>query len=145
MSTHIYEGSEINSFFAKSVVGKTIVEIRGANNGSDHLSFLFNDGSRMLMYHPQQCCEIVSIDDICGDIVDICGSPILKAEEVTNRQNPRDDEDRSYQWTFYKFATIVGYVDIKWYGVSNGYYSESVSIEYFDPSDEDWESVFQNI
>jgi hypothetical protein len=71
--------------------------------------------------------------DIVGDIKDLIGHPLLIAEEVTNEQDVNPEGVKvpgwqdSFTWTFYKLATVKGYVTISWYGESNGYYNESVS------------------
>ena len=125
------------------LVGKTLTEVK--QNG-DELLFVTSEGQTYKLYHSQDCCESVSIDDINGDLNDLVGTPILKAEEVSNEYFEKEfdekfkqvegsyskqDSEGNYKpesctWTFYKFATIKGYVDVRWYGESNGYYSESV-------------------
>lgn len=127
----IFFPEEQNEFFNKYVIGKTVTDVTGCYKNSTEITFTFSDGSSFTMYHSQNCCESVDVDDVCGDVKDLIGSPILKAEIVTNIPfGSREKYDTSFTWTFYKFATINGYVDIKWYGVSNGYYSEEVNIEY---------------
>lgn len=112
----------------KDLVGKTIVDIQGLEKGSDEVVFVCSDGSKYKMYHEQDCCECVDIDDVIGDVEDLIGSEILIAEENSNSgENPKETYDYSFTWTFYKLATQKGYVDIRWYGTSNGYYSERVS------------------
>lgn len=121
------------------LVGKTLIAIEG-QIGGETISFTADDGSSYKLYHAQDCCENVDIDDIVGDLSDLIGSPILVAEEATSDSETnsdllkRDDSDESYTWTFYKLRTLKGSVDIKWYGSSNGYYSESV---YFIQLDKD--------
>jgi len=108
------------------LVGKTLTKI---DKTEDEIIFHVNDGTAYKMYHSQDCCESVDIDDIVGELDDLVGSEILKASEDTNGDNPKESdtyEGASFTWTFYNFATINGYVTIKWYGSSNGYYSESV-------------------
>lgn len=113
------------------LVGKTLVRIDGGK-GSAELTFHTTDGESYQMWHQQDCCETVYLDDIIGDLDDLIGTPIVKAEARSNSDDPPvKDTDASwggtYTWTFYELATLKGYVTLRWYGTSNGYYSESVS------------------
>lgn len=117
------------------LLGKTLARIEGAERGSDRIVISTTTGERFVMWHRQDCCESVEVEDVCGDVADLIGSPILSAEEVTheNEDPPgvtvEDMYRESFTWTFYKLATIKGSVTIRWLGESNGYYSESVDFE----------------
>ena len=113
----------------ESLLGKVMKEV---DVGSNNIKFVTVDGEVYNMYHCQDCCESVSVESVVGDVQDLIGVPLLVAEESSSGENPEGAEVSEYQesftWTFYKLAKIKGYVDIRWYGESNGYYSESVSL-----------------
>ena len=104
-----------------------------AEADGEMLTLYLSDANYVQFYHEQDCCENVYIEDIVGDLNDLVGEPILVAEEVSNyNAEPLYEGEESYTWTFYKFATRKGYVDVRWYGSSNGYYSEGVSVKVVD-------------
>jgi hypothetical protein len=106
--------------------------------GDDELRFYLTEEHYLKMYHSQNCCESVVIEDIVGDLEDLVGTPLLLVEEVSNYDAvPPYEYYDSYTWTYYRFRTIKGSVDIRWYGSSNGYYSERVDIEIFPTDDDD--------
>lgn len=112
------------------LVGKTLARIDDSR--ADELLFYTEEGECYRMYHEQDCCEHVFIEDICGNLDDLVGTPILLAEEVSEDREPVETWDDSHTWTFYKIATVTGYVTIRWYGTSNGYYSEKVDFERWE-------------
>lgn len=116
------------------LVGKTVASI--VNNG-DEILFNTEDGKQFWMGHHQDCCESVRVEDIVGDLDDLLNTTILVAEERTDSGEVEDGWGDSFTWTFYEFRTINGSVTIRWYGTSNGYYSERVSFEDRSEKDSD--------
>lgn len=122
----------------RDMIGKTMVRVEQV--ATDRLEFDAEDGSRYALFHCQDCCESVAIEDINGDLADLVGVPLLMADEATSGERPADlpsldYEPESQTWTFYKFGTIKGYVDVRWFGQSNGWYSEGVSFASADGSE----------
>lgn len=113
----------------QSLIGKTVVEVKG-NRFDDDFVMVTKCGLVYTLYHNQDCCEHVYLEDIIGDNDDLLGEIVL-AEEVTNRYIEPPNEQSyadSYTWTFYRLATKKGLVVLRFFGSSNGYYSEEISV-----------------
>ena len=117
----------------KSFLGRTFTEI-AVNDDNTEIRVICNDNkTEFWVYHEQKCCEQVYIEDIVGNLQDLLNSEIIMAEEESNTKYTECGYEPKYSqpiklWTFYKLATNKGYVTIRWYGTSNGFYSEKVSI-----------------
>lgn len=136
--------------------GKTL---RLIENRGDELLFHTTDGETYRQIYYNDCCASCSVEEIHGNFDDLIGTPVLMAEEVSSREPDAaliEERKAAYEadvakygddfyssgpspengwaedsetWTFYKAATIKGCVTIRWYGSSNGYYSESPTFE----------------
>lgn len=117
----------------EDMIGKVFTEVR--QDGNDAIYFKVSDSEEYVMLYHQDCCASCVIEDVVGDLQDLVGSPIVRAEENGSEEvepeQPKDQHyvDDSFTWTFYRIGTIKGTVVIRWYGSSNGYYSESASFE----------------
>ena len=114
----------------KELLGRTLYRVEADDAV---LTLYLSKTNYVIFQHHQSCCESVYIEDICGDLEDLVGAPLVEAEEVSNYEaGPLNEYEESYTWTFYRFRTRKGSVTVRWYGSSNGYYSEDVSVEVVD-------------
>lgn len=115
--------------------GREIVAVSGLEVGSERVIFTCADGTRWDMYHAQDCCESVDVQDIVGDPADLIAL-VLDAREESGDTDPEGYQGSEYResftWTFYVIQTSRGAVTIRWLGESNGYYGET---PYFGRAD----------
>jgi hypothetical protein len=114
------------------LVGKTIKSVKGLQNGSEEVRFELDNGDTLVMRYEPDCCASCCVDDFSGDVADIIGTPIVVAEDRSqdgsDKVGPHGFKEDSATWTFYTIRTHKGTLDIKWFGSSNGYYSESTTL-----------------
>lgn len=121
--------NEVNARLNR-MVGETIESVSG-NRQDDEFVVRTTSGLVFTFYHNQDCCEEVYLEEIIGDIDDLVGHTVVMAEETSN-----DDliagtscyQGESFTWTYYRMATEKGLVVLRFFGSSNGYYSESVTV-----------------
>lgn len=119
------------------LLGETLTKIEQFEGCSEHVEeilFYCERGDVYKMYHVQDCCEEVHLNDLCGDLDDLIGSPIIQATCVSNAPTPNsnsmEDGYNSETWTFYIISTVKGTATLRWIGTSNGYYSEEVAFRH---------------
>ena len=110
----------------------------------DEITFFMKDGSEYQMYHYQDCCENVRIEEVVGTPLNEFHGLIVEAEEISNADGPEPEYADSYTWTFYKLGDINGnFCTIRWLGESNGYYGEGVDFAQTKPSNRVVEDVLK--
>ncbi|WP_353856799.1 hypothetical protein [Bacillus sp. Bos-x628] len=83
ISRGYWKGAEV-----EDLLGKTLTRIE--QFGEDELLLETTEGDQYLMYHEQDCCESVYIEDIIGDLADLIGNPLLMAESVSEDGDSED-------------------------------------------------------
>mgnify|MGYP006059989767 CR=1 FL=1 len=114
-----------------AVIGKKIKSVTGLDYWGDRVEFTFEDDCVLSMYHRQDCCENVSLED-WGDTKpeELIGGVVALFEKCTKDGDP--EHYGVQQYTFYHMRTTKGDITMRWCGESNGYYSVEVTTELED-------------
>ena len=110
----------------KELEGEVVASVSGAEAGSYETTITTESGKAIKIYHDQDCCESVDIED--AEVDDVVGGVVVFAGFVSGVAPSMDYNDDSHTWTFLKIDTTKGSIWQRWLGESNGYYSEAVDI-----------------
>lgn len=110
---------------------RRIKSITGLHQTSESVIITFEDGSYLEQRHSQDCCETVFVEQVDGNPNKHIGAIAHELIEKVLTKDEMDPADlpeytESITATFYTLKTSKGYLDWRWYGESNGYYSEDV-------------------
>ena len=108
------------------IIGKTPVAIYGMKQYSEKITFRFEDGIELELYHKEDCYEEVALEDINGNTKALLDTPIIRFDEKTV------ETENVGTATFYTIRTRKGSVDLRWVGTSNGNYSERVAVKLIE-------------
>lgn len=98
-------------------------ELKGHKLLSVTMEQIETDKGIFVLYHNQDCCEIVEPQEIIGDVNKVLNQVVLFAEQ--------DEIDRGDTITSFTIHTENEEgITIVWKGSSNGYYSETVSVKF---------------
>lgn len=113
----------------EDLVGETLAYIDADDQGEE-VMLTTQSGRRIRIFHNQDCCETVRVEDTQGNWHDLIGRVIIEAtEDVRPQGDPPPEYPDSWTRTTLTFKVDGATVISKWIGESNGYYSESVDIE----------------
>ena len=112
-----------------------LIKVEGIKPNSKEVIFYCKDGAVIELWHDQECCEDVYLEgadsyDNHDDIYTDCNW--CEVSLVTNKDT--NDDWGSVTWSFYHLKTNNGMDTIRFYGSSNGYYSETVEF-YLQPDE----------
>lgn len=106
----------------ESLVGETITHI-DVDESQSEILFTTQSGKQILVHHWQQCCEEVKLAGIDGDIYSLVG---WVARDISEETEEGKSGDGTWTKTVLTFRVGGLAVVTRWFGESNGYYSENV-------------------
>ena len=118
----------------KKLEGLVVEYIDIVSDDGDELMITTKCGKRFKFHHYQDCCENVRIWSTKGDLKKLEGHKLVSVDMDAYTEDPDDEDPKeladtwrdSWTWTDIVFKTTDDTVISRWFGESNGYYSESV-------------------
>ncbi len=109
----------------KQLTGEVLTHV-DVDDSKNQILLTTESGKTYLLYHPQDCCESVKIEDVDGEWHTLLGKAIEQATWEEDSENDPPEYAESWTRTTLTFRVSDATVICRWIGESNGYYSEVV-------------------